>query len=142
MPELDRFLTPQALTHEKALGEVRMGLKLSHWIWWEMPQLRGLGRSAKSVKYGLQDLEEATAYLAHPVLGPRLVALCMALLAHRNKPIEAILGPVDAQKARSMATLFAAVPGAPLVFEDVLKAFFMGMTCPQTKAALGDGPVP
>ncbi|GAA6209364.1 hypothetical protein NBRC116601_26570 [Cognatishimia sp. WU-CL00825] len=134
--DLERFLQPQAMTHAKALAEVRSGLKLSHWIWWELPQLRGLGRSQRAEDYGLQDLDEATRYLGHPVLGKRLMEICMALLMHQNRPPEAILGPIDAQKLRSMATLFARVPGTPDVFQDILDQFFGGLSCPLTQSRL------
>ena len=130
--DLDRFLSPQELTHAKALAELRGGLKLSHWIWWELPQLRGLGTSVKSQKYGLADLGEARSYLAHPVLGKRLVELCMALMMHQGKTPEAVLGPMDARKVQSMATLFAAIEGAPAVFEDILDGFYAGMRCART----------
>lgn len=136
--DLDRFLNPQELTHAKALSELRMGLKLSHWMWWELPQLRQLGKSKRAVDYGLADLREATQYLAHPVLGVRLVEMCMALMMHGYKNPEAILGPVDAVKLRSMATLFAQVPGAPDVFKDLLDTFFGGHGCAATKAALAE----
>jgi uncharacterized protein (DUF1810 family) len=134
--DLNRFLGPQELSHAKALSELRAGLKLSHWIWWELPQLRGLGTSVKSVKYGLADLNEARFYLSHPLLGPRLVELCMALMSHRGTTPEAILGPIDARKVQSMATLFSAVVGAPAVFQDILDGFYAGMRCPRTDAML------
>ncbi|MEQ9692925.1 DUF1810 family protein [Shimia sp. SDUM112013] len=134
--DLDRFLGPQDQTHAQALGELRSGRKLTHWIWWEMPQLRSLGRSQRARDYGLADLDEAQRYLAHPVLGPRLVALCEALLLHSREPPESILGPVDALKVRSMATLFAAVPEAPAVFKALLDIFYEGQPCPLTVAEI------
>ncbi|QTN36978.1 DUF1810 domain-containing protein [Cognatishimia activa] len=134
--DLERFLGPQELTHAKALSEMRAGLKLSHWIWWEFPQLRGLGTSVKSVKYGLADLSEARFYLAHPLLGPRLVELSMALMAHRGAAPEAVLGPVDARKVQSMATLFSRIDGAPAVFQDILDGFYGGMRCMRTDQML------
>lgn len=132
-PEFDHFVHAQELTHAKALVELRGGLKLSHWMWWELPQLRGLGTSPRAIKFGLEDLEEATRFLAHPVLGVHLIENCIALMMHRDKSPEAILGPVDAQKLSSMATLFEQVPGAPDVFADILQVFFAGMRCPQTQ---------
>lgn len=138
--DLERFLGPQELSHAKALKELRSGLKLSHWIWWEMPQLRGLGTSVKSVKYGLSDLTEARFYLSHPLLGRRLVELSMALMAHKGTPPEAILGPIDARKVQSMATLFEAVQGAPAVFEDILDTFYAGMRCRRTQDMLAEQP--
>ncbi len=129
---------PQEITHATALRETRMGMKVSHWIWWEFPQLRGLGKSKRAHDYGIIDFDEAARYLAHPVLGPRLMEMCMALLLHPDKSAEAILGPVDAQKVRSMATLFSAVPGAPQVFDDILKVFFLGYGCQQTLDQIAD----
>lgn len=134
--DLERFLMPQEMTHSKALAEMRGGLKLSHWMWWEFPQLRSLGKSKRAVDYGLKDLDEATEYLAHPVLGAHLLEMCMALMMHQDKSPESIMGPVDALKLRSMATLFAAVPGAPAVFNDILTVFYAGVVCPKTKAIL------
>ena len=91
---LERFVERQELTHAKAVSELRSGMKLSHWIWWEMPQLRGLGTSAKSVRYGLMDALEARDYLAHPILGRHLLELAIAMMMHRGKTPEQIL---DAQ---------------------------------------------
>lgn len=137
MAGVDRFLAPQEATHAQALRELTEGRKVTHWIWWEMPQLASLGRSPRAVEYGLSGLDEAAEYLAHPVLRARLVELCEALLRHRGRDVEAILGPVDAMKLRSMATLFAAVPGAPPVFREVLDAFHDGAPCPLTRAQIG-----
>ena len=134
--DLERFLLPQEMTHPKALMEIRGGMKLSHWMWWEFPQLRGLGKSKRAVDYGLKNLDEATRYLGHPVLGTRLLELCMALMMHQGKTPEAIMGPVDAMKLQSMATLFAEVPGSPAVFQDILTVFYAGMACPKTQALL------
>ena len=134
--DLERFVEPQLLTHAKALAELRGGLKLSHWMWWEIPQLRGLGRSYRAKTYGLADMDEAMRFLAHPTLGPHLLEMCIALMMHRDKSPEAILGPVDALKLQSSATLFAQVPGAPDVFKDILKSFFGGMRCSRTEALL------
>jgi len=133
---LDRFLMPQEMTHAKALMEMRSGMKVSHWMWWEFPQLRGLGKSKRAMDYGLKDLDEATRYLGHPVLGMRLLELSIAVMMHQGKTPEAIMGPVDALKLQSMATLFAAVPGAPDVFQDILTCFYAGMACPRTRALL------
>ncbi|MCC7321044.1 MAG: DUF1810 domain-containing protein [Rubellimicrobium sp.] len=132
MTGLDRFLAAQERTHDAACAEIRAGLKQSHWMWWEFPQLAGLGRSLTAERYGLSDRAEAAAYLAHPVLGPRLVDLARLMLAHAGTRAEAILGPVDALKLRSSATLFAAVPGADPVFRLILDAFFDGTRCPLT----------
>ena len=129
---LDRFTEAQEGAHDIALAELRQGRKQSHWMWFIFPQLRGLGRSAMSHRYGIADLDEARRYLAHPVLGPRLIACAEAVLAHADLPAERILGGIDAEKLRSSATLFAAVDGAPSVFRRILDSFYDGRPCPLT----------
>lgn len=129
---LDRFTEAQEGIHDIALAELRQGRKQSHWMWFIFPQLRGLGRSAMSHHYGIADLDEARRYLAHPVLGPRLIACAEAVLAHRDLPAERILGGIDAGKLRSSATLFAAVEGAPPMFRRILDSFYDGRPCPLT----------
>lgn len=136
MNDLDRFVTAQAGVHDAALAELTRGRKDGHWMWFVFPQLRGLGHSAMSRHYGLAGLDEARRYLAHPVLGPRLVACAGAVLAHDGRTAEAILGPVDAVKLRSSATLFAALDGAPPVFARLLTTFFDGQPCPATALRL------
>lgn len=107
-------------------------------MWFVFPQLRGLGRSPTALHYGLEP-GEAAAFLADPMLGPRLVQISRALLAHAgHRSATSILGTVDALKLRSSMTLFAAVPGADPVFAAVLAAFCDG-PCPQTRALLADG---
>lgn len=136
MAGVQRFLGPQEATHVQALRELTDGRKITHWIWWEMPQLASLGRSSRAVAYGLSGLDEAAEYLAHPVLRARLLELCAALLRHRGTDAATILGHVDAMKVRSMATLFAAVPDAPAEFRDILDAFYGGESCPLTRAEI------
>ncbi|MCP9482453.1 DUF1810 domain-containing protein [Shimia sp. CNT1-13L.2] len=130
--DLDRFLPRQEATHAQALVELTAGRKVTHWIWWEMPQLRSLGRSQWAHDYGLADLDEASRYLAHSILGPRLIEMFEALTRHFDSTAEEILGPVDALKVRSTATLFAAVPGAPAIFGEALSTFYDGEPCPLT----------
>ena len=134
---LERYLEPQERTHTDALRELRAGRKVTHWIWWEMPQLASLGRSPRAVTYGLADLEEAKAYLGHDILRKRLLELCEALLSHARKPPEDILGAVDAMKVRSMATLFESMPDAPDIFRAILDEMYGGGRCPLTLSALG-----
>ena len=134
---LDRFVEAQQDSYPVALSELRQGRKQSHWMWFIFPQLRGLGRSEMSHFYGIADLDEATRYLAHPVLGPRLVECAGAVLTHRGRPAEAIMGPVDAGKLRSSATLFGAVGGAPDVFDRILAEFFDARPCRHTAERLG-----
>jgi uncharacterized protein (DUF1810 family) len=125
--DLQRFLDAQAGgTYEGALAELRAGRKRGHWIWFVLPQLRGLGLSPTSQHYGITGLDEARAYLAHPVLGPRL-RRCFQVLADLDDPDPGrVLGSVDAVKLRSSATLFeAAAPEEP-VFTAVLERWFDG----------------
>ena len=136
MADLERFVSAQEETYDAALAELRRGRKESHWMWWIFPQLASLGRSGTAKAYGITDLAEAEAYLAHPVLGPRLVEAARAMLAHRGQAPEAVLGGIDALKLRSCATLFAAVPGAPGEFRAVLDAFYGGEADPRTEGAL------
>ena len=136
MPDLERFVAAQERTFATALEELRRGRKESHWMWWVFPQLASLGRSGTAKAYGIADLAEAEAYLAHPMLGPRLVEAARAMLMHEGQAPEAVLGGIDALKLRSCATLFAAVPGAPGEFQEVLEAFYGGEADPLTLAAL------
>jgi len=123
---LDRFVDAQANgVHEQALGQIRAGRKLSHWMWFVFPQLAGLGRSETARYYALASLSEARAYLAHPVLGPRLREAAPATLeAPTDRSAEDVFGPIDAVKLRSSMTLFLrASPGEPL-FAGVLARFY------------------
>lgn len=133
-----RFHAPQSRDYPTALAELRQGRKLSHWMWWIFPQLASLGRSARAVEYGIRDLPEARAYLADPVLGPRLAECARAVLTHPDIPIEEIMGPVDALKLRSSATLFEAAGGGP-EFAQLLETFYGGRRCPLTQAELRGG---
>ncbi|MGR3498821.1 MAG: DUF1810 domain-containing protein [Limimaricola soesokkakensis] len=123
---LDRFVEAQRSSYATALSEIRAGQKRSHWMWYIWPQLRGLGHSQMAQHYGIADAAEARAYLAHPTLGPRLVEISRAMLAHRGRAPEDILGGIDALKLRSSATLFAAQPGADPAFGEILEAFYDG----------------
>lgn len=123
--DLERFVTAQAGVYPAALAELRAGEKRSHWMWFVFPQIAGLGRSAMAAAYAIGSVEEARAYLAHPVLGQRYLECVEALLAHRGRSAEAIMGAVDAMKLRSSLTLFAAAGGGAAV-EAALQAFFGG----------------
>ena len=131
---LDRFAAAQDRVYAVALSELERGRKESHWMWFIFPQLRGLGQSAMSHLYGIANRDEARRYLAHPVLGPRLIACAQAVLAHDDRSAEAIFGTIDAGKLRSSATLFA-VDG-PAVFKTILDTFFDGRPCPVTAGRL------
>lgn len=124
--DLQRFVDAQRDTYDTALAELRAGAKRSHWMWFVFPQLAGLGRSATAQHFAISGLDEARAYLAHPVLGPRLVECTQALADLDRTDAVAVLGPVDAQKLRSSMTLFAhADPGRP-PFRTVLDRYFGG----------------
>jgi uncharacterized protein (DUF1810 family) len=131
---LERFVVAQDAdgTYDRALAELRRGHKRSHWMWFVFPQLAGLGRSATARFYALDSLAEARAYLAHPVLGPRLRECAEALLALPGQDPVAVLGPVDAMKLRSSATLFArAAPDEP-IFARLLDRYFEGVPDKET----------
>lgn len=135
MPErLERFVEAQAPIYAQALAELRAGGKRSHWMWFVFPQIAGLGQSPAARFYAIADLAEARAYLAHPLLGPRLIECAEAMLAHAGTPAEAILGGIDAIKLRSSMTLFeAAARGeARSRFAAVLDAFYGGERDPAT----------
>jgi uncharacterized protein (DUF1810 family) len=136
-PNLQRFLDAQATDYAPALAEVRAGRKRSHWMWYIFPQIQGLGFSSISQRYALADLAEAAAYLAHPVLGARLVEISQALLGLAGSNATAVMGSPDDLKLRSSMTLFARVPGASPVFGQVLDKFFEGQPDGQTLRRLG-----
>ncbi|MCV2878789.1 DUF1810 domain-containing protein [Sedimentimonas flavescens] len=134
-----RFHAPQSRDYPLALRELRHGRKLTHWIWWIFPQLASLGRSARALEYGLRDLDEARDYLADPLLRARLIEAAQAVLSHPGTPIEQIMGPVDALKLRSCATLFeAASPDAATraPFTALIDTFYGGTRCPLTLAEI------
>ena len=123
---LDRFLEAQERMYEIALKEIRNGEKESHWMWYIFPQLRGLGRSQMAYAYGINGLEEAKAYLDHPILSARLIEISEALLKHKDEDIEDILSDIDAMKLRSSMTLFAIISDNDSVFHQVLDCFYNG----------------
>lgn len=124
MDNLNRFLEIQETMYSTALKEIINGEKDSHWMWYIFPQLRGLGRSPMAYKYGLDGIEEAKAYLEHPVLSARLIEISNALLAHKDEDIEDIMGDIDAMKLRSSMTLFALLSEDNSVFHQVLGCFY------------------
>lgn len=128
---LVRFTEAQDHVWPRALEEIQNGRKESHWMWFVFPQLRGLGRSPTAQHYGISDLDEARAYLAHPVLGPRLREVSRSMLEHAGTPPEVILGSIDAMKLRSCATLFQAMGEAP-EFSRLLDVFYNGQPCELT----------
>lgn len=137
---LDRFVTAQARDYPQALAELRAGKKRTHWIWYVLPQLRELGRSQMARDFGIADRQEAIDYLAHPVLGPRLIACVHALLSHPDKTAVEMLGEVDAMKLRSCLTLFAAVADGEPCFANALDVFYGGEQDAETLRLLGPPP--
>lgn len=123
--DLSRFVAAQADSYDTALAELRAGRKRSHWMWWIFPQIAGLGRSDTARHYAIASANEARAYLAHPLLGPRLRACAEAVVAAPGSAT-AIMGDIDAIKLRSSMTLFAAVAHDPAPYRQVLDRFFAG----------------
>ena len=134
--DLARFVDAQRGVIDSALGELAAGAKRSHWMWFVFPQIAGLGHSPTARRFAIRSAAEARAYLAHPLLGPRLHQAVTALMRHRDRSAEDILGGIDAVKLRSSMTLFAAVAPEPFPFVEVLGAFFDGERDPLTIAHL------
>jgi uncharacterized protein (DUF1810 family) len=126
--DLERFVTAQdsAGTYQHAVAELRKGRKTSHWMWFIFPQIAGLGRSAMAQAYAINNLAEAQAYLAHPVLGPRLVECATLVASHQGLSAEQIFGGIDAIKLRSSMTLFAHADPDQEVFGQVIDQYFEG----------------
>ena len=126
MAGLERFLAGQRFGYETALAEMVKGRKMNHWIWYIFPQIKGLGHSPNAQFYGVRDLDEARAYLAHPILGKRLKEITAAVLAHKGKDIYEIMGSsIDALKFRSSMTLFDLVSPDD-IWAQALDAFYSG----------------
>ncbi|KAA6182585.1 DUF1810 domain-containing protein [Thiohalocapsa marina] len=136
--DLDRFVRAQEHDSERVLAEIRNGRKRSHWMCYIFPQLDGLGFSAMARRYAIRSRAEAEAYLAHPVLGPRLLTCAEAVLAVEGKSAQEIFGSPDDLKLRSCATLFAQVSPGGSVFHRLLEAYFGGKADDRTLALLGD----
>ena len=139
--KLSRFVQEQAEQYACALLEIQNGRKQSHWMWYIFPQLRGLGHSSMSFTYRIENLEEARAYLAHPILGKRLLEITRALLAlHENDPGK-VMGYPDDRKLRSCMTLFSQVEGADPAFEAVIAKYYGGRRDERTLILLNKGAV-
>ena len=125
--KLERFFPYHTNDYPQALREMRAGEKESHWIWYIFPQLKGLGMSGRSVKFGIEDADEAREYLRHPELGADLREITSALLdLKENDPVKVMSWEIDAVKLRSCMTLFACVSEEGSVFHKVLDKFFGG----------------
>jgi uncharacterized protein (DUF1810 family) len=138
--DLGRFTSAQERVYETVLAELRSGWKRSHWMWYIFPQIAGLGHSSTSKHYAIKSIEEAQAYLNHPILGARLVECAEAVLAVQGRSVSQIFGYPDDMKLKSSMTLFAAVAEDPhSVFVRILEKYFHGeqdgMTLHQLKVS-------
>ena len=136
--DLSRFVQAQERVYQQALAEIAGGSKQSHWMWYIFPQFDGLGFSATSRRYAIKSVAEAEAYLAHPVLGPRLIARAGAALRVEGRTALEIFGPPDDMKLRSCATLFARVSPPGSVFDRLLDKYFQGGRDAKTLRLLGN----
>ncbi len=136
--DLNRFVAAQADDYATALAEVRAGRKRSHWMWYVFPQFAGLGFSPTAQRYAIAGEAEARAYLAHPVLGPRLVRVAVAALEVEGRSALEVFGSPDDLKLRSSATLFAAVSPAGSVFHQLLDKYFGGKLDERTVRLMAD----
>ena len=137
MDDLEAFVTAQAPLYQRVLAELRAGRKQTHWMWFIFPQIAGLGRSSTAQQYAISSLEQAAAYLAHPLLGARLRECCALALALDGRSAHSIFGTPDDIKFRSSLTLFArAAPGEP-VFAQCLDKYFGAVPDAATLAFIG-----
>lgn len=143
MFDLNRFLQAQNSRwdgYDQALSEIRSGKKVGHWIWYIFPQIHGLGRSDTSRKYAIVSLEEARAYAAHPVLGPRLTEISRAMLTQTGGNPYQVMGHTDAMKLCSCMTLFELADPENGVYAEVLEKYYRGRRDRQTLRILGIEP--
>ncbi len=129
---LERFVEAQEAVYPRALAELKAGRKQSHWMWFIFPQIAGLGHSAMAQMYAIQSLDEARAYLAHPVLGARLRECCETVMAIEGKNAHDIFGSPDDLKFRSCLALFAEAAPDELLFRNLLEKYYDGETDPLT----------
>lgn len=134
---LDRFIEAQARNYDDALAEIKRGRKQTHWMWYVFPQIQGLGLSETAKFYAIQDVQEAEAFLKHPVLGSRLIAISNALLALASNDPYKVLGSPDDMKLQSSMTLFGSLPNTDPVFQAVLDKFYSGEKDRKTLQLLG-----
>jgi uncharacterized protein (DUF1810 family) len=135
--DLNRFLLVQKRDYARALAEIRGGQKRSHWMWYIFPQFEGLGFSSTSRLYSIKSTTEAEAYLAHPILGPRLIECGEAVLGVEGRSAREIFGSPDDIKLRSCATLFASISPVGSVFDRLLDKYFNGERDSKTVGLLG-----
>jgi uncharacterized protein (DUF1810 family) len=124
--DLERFVQAQdsGSTYQRAVAELRSGRKTTHWMWFIFPQIAGLGSSAMAHAYAISDLAEAQAYLAHPILGPRLIECAEIVAAQQGRSAEQIFGGIDAIKLRSSMTLFAYAAPDQTIFQQVIDQYY------------------
>jgi uncharacterized protein (DUF1810 family) len=134
--DLQRFVEAQDPVYRQVCRELRSGQKASHWMWYVFPQIAGLGQSPTSVRFAISSLDEASAYLAHPILGRRLEECANLTLQAHERTARDIFGPVDAMKFHSSMTLFAKAAGEGSVFHQCLQTYFGGALDPATLARL------
>ena len=124
--DLNRFIEAQENDYERALSEIVGGRKRTHWMWYIFPQIEGLGFSSISRRFSIKGVEEAKAYLDHPVLGPRLLKCAEAVVGIEGRSAVEIFGSPDDLKLKSCATLFASVLPAGSVFDRLLAKYYDG----------------
>ncbi len=137
--DLGRFVAAQDAggSYERAVAELRAGRKASHWMWYVFPQIAGLGQSPTSRRYAISSVQEARAYLSHPVLGPRLRECAEILTGLSGRTPEQIFGGIDAMKLRSSMTLFQTAAPAEALFRHVMQQYFGGAADPATERLIG-----
>ena len=138
MSDLKRFLDAQKNDFERALAEIKRGRKQSHWMWYIFPQIAGLGSSETSRFYAVKNRAEAEIYMAHPVLGARLVEISEALLEIEGKTANQIFGSPDDMKLKSSITLFGALKNTNPIFQSVLDKYFNGTNDLRTLQLIDD----
>jgi uncharacterized protein (DUF1810 family) len=134
--DLQRFVAAQAPVYEQVRRELKVGRKQSHWMWFIFPQIAGLGQSPMSVRFAIASLEETKAYLAHPVLGPRLKECARLALDVEGKTAREIFGSIDELKFRSSMTLFARAAPDEDIFQRCIDKYFAGAPDPATSAGI------
>ena len=135
--EISRFMKAHQSDYQRALSEIKNGKKISHWMWYIFPQLKGLGRSSMSEYYGIQDLDEAKVYLADPILGKHLIEICNALLSLDTNDATEVMGRPDDRKLKSSMTLFDAATESLDIFQMALDKHYNGTKDYRTLKMLG-----
>ena len=135
--EISRFMKAHQSDYQRALSEIKNGKKVSHWMWYIFPQMKGLGHSSMSEYYGIRDLDEARVYLADPVLGKHLIEMCEALLSLDTDDAAEVMGQADDRKLKSSMTLFDAATESLDVFQMVLDKYYHGKKDCRTIKMLG-----